>query len=87
MNFQPIENAFEIFGLDFLVDDDLNLQLLEVNSYPDFKQTGANLKDLINKLFQNIFIQIILPFFNKPIDSDKLIDLVKVFDEPIYGKF
>ena len=44
MNFQPINNAIEIFGVDFLVNSDFSVNLLEVNSYPDFKQTGDDLK-------------------------------------------
>lgn len=51
INFQPMENAVEIFGLDFLVNRDLSVTLLEVNSYPDFKQTGDDLKELIFTLF------------------------------------
>lgn len=51
INFQPLNNAIEIFGLDFLVNEDLSVKLLEVNSYPDFKQTGGELKGLITNLF------------------------------------
>lgn len=32
VHFQPLPNAFEIFGLDFLVDSDLGVWLLEVNA-------------------------------------------------------
>ena len=54
INFQPIENAYEIFGIDFIITSDLAVTLLEVNSYPDFKQTGDKLKPLISELFDNI---------------------------------
>ena len=40
VHFQPLENAFEVFGLDFLVDEEGTPWLLEVNAFPDFKQTG-----------------------------------------------
>ncbi|KAL6942140.1 hypothetical protein ACO0QE_003306 [Hanseniaspora vineae] len=59
MNFQAIANAFEIFGLDFLVDDQYKVKLLECNSYPDFKQTGDDLKDLIDELFDGVAKQAI----------------------------
>ena len=49
--FQPLPNAFELYGLDFLVDQDLNCFFLEANAFPDFKQTGSNLNDLIDCLF------------------------------------
>lgn len=54
MNFQSLPNAMETFGVDFLVDDHFNVKILEVNAYPDFKQTGDELKGLINELFLNI---------------------------------
>ena len=54
INFQPMENAIEIFGVDFLVNQDLSVKLLEVNSYPDFKQTGDSLKELISTLFDAV---------------------------------
>ncbi|KAJ4381941.1 hypothetical protein N0V85_008641, partial [Neurospora sp. IMI 360204] len=44
IHFQPMEQAFEVYGLDFLVDADSEGKntawLLEVNAFPDFKQTG-----------------------------------------------
>lgn len=49
--FQPVENAFELYGFDFLVDQDLNCSFLEANAFPDFKQTGDKLNDLIDCLF------------------------------------
>lgn len=40
VHFQPMETAFECFGLDFVVDARGTAWLLEVNAFPDFKQTG-----------------------------------------------
>lgn len=54
INFQAVENAFEVFGLDFLVNEDLSVNLLEVNAFPDFKQTGDDLKGLIDELFDSV---------------------------------
>ncbi|KAI5959322.1 PBY1 [Candida theae] len=65
LNFQPLENAMEIFGVDFLVDDNYNVYLLEVNSYPDFKQTGDDLKDLIYKLFKLVASEVVDPMITK----------------------
>ncbi|KAL8669120.1 MAG: hypothetical protein Q9168_006272 [Polycauliona sp. 1 TL-2023] len=39
-NFQPLPNAFEVFGVDWLVGIDGKVYLLEVNAFPDFKQSG-----------------------------------------------
>lgn len=54
INFQAIDNAFEVFGLDFLVNEDLSVNLLEVNAFPDFKQTGDELKGVIDELFDSV---------------------------------
>jgi hypothetical protein len=48
--FAPIKGCFEQYGLDFLVDDQWNVFLLEVNPGPDFKQTGNKLESLIENL-------------------------------------
>ncbi len=47
VHFQPLTNAFEVFGLDFLVDAGGKTWLLEVNAFPDFKQTGHALAALV----------------------------------------
>ncbi|CCH45978.1 hypothetical protein BN7_5565 [Wickerhamomyces ciferrii] len=80
MNFQPLGNAFEIFGLDFIIDDELNVSLLECNSYPDFKQTGDDLKSLIFELFDSVVERSVVPFFKggKPNDNEFL---VKAYSE------
>ena len=49
--FAPMNNCFEIYGLDFLLDQRLELTLLEVNPGPDFKQTGDRLDGLIEDLW------------------------------------
>ncbi|CAF1278616.1 unnamed protein product [Adineta ricciae] len=61
--FQPLKNAFEIYGFDFLIDENNQVYFLEANAYPDFKQTGNSLSILIKELFQNVVQQIILPYF------------------------
>ncbi|KAI5970076.1 PBY1 [Candida margitis] len=65
LNFQPLENAIEVFGVDFLVDENYNVFLLEANSYPDFKQTGDDLKNLIYKLFRLIASDVVDPMITK----------------------
>lgn len=61
--FQPLKNAFEIYGFDFLIDDKNRVYFLEANAYPDFKQTGDLLSILIKELFRNVVQHIILPYF------------------------
>lgn len=52
--FMPIPNAFELFGLDFLVTDEFEPILLEVNCRPDVKQTGTRLGTIIDDLQEGI---------------------------------
>lgn len=67
IHFQPLPNAFEIFGLDFMIgiegDGGLNTYLLEVNAFPDFKQTGDELSGLIEGLFEGVVESAVKPFF------------------------
>jgi len=48
--FAPIQGCFEHFGLDFVVDEDFVVYLLEVNPGPDFRQTGSKLSGIISGL-------------------------------------
>lgn len=45
--FTPLKGCFEHYGLDFLIDEEFNVYLLEVNPGPDFKQTGKGLSNYI----------------------------------------
>lgn len=65
--FAPMDNCFELFGLDFMVDegdddDDedssssssgYRVTLLETNPGPDFKQTGTLLRGVIMRLWED----------------------------------
>lgn len=51
VHFQPLPFAFEVYGLDFLVDAEHNAWLLEVNAFPDFKQTGEALREQVVEEF------------------------------------
>lgn len=53
VNFQTLPNAFELFGVDYMVTDDLQVHLLEVNAYPDFAQTGTKLQFLIDEVIDD----------------------------------
>lgn len=49
VHFQPQAGAFEVYGVDFLVDAAGTPWLLEVNAFPDFRQTGDDprLRDVV----------------------------------------
>jgi hypothetical protein len=82
IHFQPLPNAFEVFGLDFMVsvesDGALNTWLLEVNAFPDFRQTGDELSGMIEGLFEGVVQKAIVPFFGGEEVENK--DMVKALD-------
>lgn len=84
-NFQPLPNAFELYGLDFLVDDQLNVSVLEVNAYPDFKQTGDELKNIIVGLLDAVTVQAVAPFFSAKSHTPTDERLSLVLDQDIMG--
>jgi hypothetical protein len=75
INFQPLQNATEIFGVDFIIDSKLNVNLLEINAYPDFKQTGDHLKTLIDDLFKGVLEKLVLANMKgeQPVPNDDML--------------
>ncbi|KAK4493976.1 hypothetical protein PRZ48_015162 [Zasmidium cellare] len=63
IHFQPLPNAFEIYGVDFLVDAHGTAWLLEINAFPDFAQTGNELQNLVQNLFREVVAETVRPFF------------------------
>ncbi|KAF4324270.1 hypothetical protein BBO99_00000916 [Phytophthora kernoviae] len=61
--FQPLPNCFEIYGVDFMVDEDFNVWLLEFNPGPDFKQTGDRLHFVIRDLMEDTLNVVTNEFF------------------------
>lgn len=76
INFQPVPNSIEFYGLDFLVDDNYGVRLLEVNAYPDFKQTGEELQPLVSGLFDATIEVAVAPFFGEPATESPLLKQV-----------
>lgn len=74
VHFQPLPNAFELFGLDFLVDAGGTAWLLEVNAFPDFKQTGDELQHVIQGLFEDVVDVAIKPFFDPENDATRKVE-------------
>lgn len=83
VHFQVLPNVFEIFGLDFLVDESGGAWLLEVNAFPDFQQTGDDLKELVKSLIEGVVRKGVGEFFGVEAGSPKQSDGEKVDDEPM----
>lgn len=85
IHFQPLPNSFEIFGLDFMVgiepDGGLNTYLLEVNAFPDFRQTGSELSGMVEGLFEGVVNRGVVPFFGVEGEAGEVDDgMIKVLD-------
>ncbi|GAO16310.1 hypothetical protein UVI_02016970 [Ustilaginoidea virens] len=63
VHFQTLPNAFEVFGLDFMVDGNGKAWLLEVNAFPDFKQTGRDLEGIVEGFWRGVMRKGVAKFF------------------------
>ncbi|KAF8633946.1 hypothetical protein AX15_001129 [Amanita polypyramis BW_CC] len=68
VHFQVLPNAFELFGVDFLVvheaDNSLRVKLLEINAEPAIELTGPRLSWILEDLFILVGKVCIEPFFD-----------------------
>lgn len=100
MHFRPLGNAFEIFGADFLVDEDGETYLLELNAFPDFRQTGDELRDVVAGLWREVLARAVGGFFGVGVgvgggggtgaetrkDGDEQLVLVRRVDLGVVGR-
>lgn len=69
VHFQTLPNAFEVFGLDFMVDGSGETWLLEVNAFPDFKQTGGDLSDIVEGFWRAVMKRAVARFFGVEVED------------------
>ena len=82
IHFQTLPNAFEVFGIDWMVDDVGTVWLLEVNAFPDFRQSGERLKTLVGDFWKDVLQTAVRDFFDAG-DSQEAArrgELIKVLD-------
>ncbi|CAD8162780.1 unnamed protein product [Paramecium octaurelia] len=60
------ENTFELFGLDFMIDDSYNTWLIETNTNPCLEQTGPLLTGFMPQLIDNLLKLVIDPLYPPP---------------------
>ena len=70
IHFQTLRNAFEIFGVDWIVDAKGVPWLLEVNAFPDFKQSGEALEKVVQGLWDDVVGIAIRTFFTPEAESE-----------------
>ena len=62
------KNDFELFGFDFLIDEDFRVWLIEVNTNPYLGIPNAYIKDLLPKMIDDLIKITVDPIF-KPENS------------------
>ena len=71
IHFQTLPNAFEVFGLDFMVDEKGETWLLEANAFPDFKQTGEELNGIVGGFWEGVMREAVGSFFGVAAQGDR----------------
>ena len=59
-------NTFEVFGLDFMLDDEFKVFLIEVNTNPCLELSSPLLARLIPNMLENAFKLVVDPQFQPP---------------------
>ena len=80
IHFQAIPNSFEVFGVDWLIDATGNAWLLEVNAFPDFKQSGQDLRSLVGGFWKGVVRHAVVPFFGASCSYEEDDQMIKVLD-------
>ena len=90
-----LQNSFELFGYDFMLDENFKLYLIEVNTNPSLEVCCALMSRLVPELLDNTFRIALDPFFpspdmsaNRKFQLNELPQEVKfslIFDEDIEG--
>ncbi|KAF2852272.1 tubulin-tyrosine ligase [Plenodomus tracheiphilus IPT5] len=87
-HFQALPNSFEIFGLDFMVSVEqdkhgeagLRTWLMEVNAFPDFRQSGGEGRGLVEGLMEGVVGIGVKGWFGVGGVGEGEEDMVKVLD-------
>jgi hypothetical protein len=61
-----LHHSFELFGYDFMIDEDLNVRLIEVNTNPCLEMSCPLLARIIPEVLDNVFRIVIDPIFPSP---------------------
>jgi hypothetical protein len=68
MNPNNRKHMFELFGFDFLLDEDFRLWLLEINTNPFLGTPNKFMEDLVPKMIEDLIQLTVDPIF-KPKNS------------------
>lgn len=54
-------NCYQVFGLDYIFDNNFNSYLIEINSWPNMSVPYGKYKDILNNFFSNFIEELVLP--------------------------
>ena len=63
MNPNRRQNVFELFGFDFLLDEDFRLWLIECNTNPYLGTPCAFMKEMLPRMMNDLFKIVVDPVF------------------------
>jgi len=55
MNSNNVSPCFELFGFDFMIDEDFRTWLIEVNTNPCIEESSALLRELLPRMLNDAF--------------------------------
>ena len=56
-------NSFELFGFDFMIDEDFRVWLIEVNTNPYIGIHNSNMKHILPEMFESLVNLTVDPLF------------------------
>lgn len=80
LTFAPRDNCFELFGLDFLVDPNLDVWLLEANAEPDLSKAGDRLQPVIDNVLEDTLALVLGERDDEDDDKNATRSYVKVYE-------
>ena len=82
MNPNKRKGCFELFGFDFIIDEDFRVWLLEVNSNPYLGMPNKYIEELLPKMLDDMMKIVVDPIFEpKTVTSDKPNDFEILYRE------
>jgi len=62
-------NGFELFGFDYMIDEDFRVWLIEVNTNPYIGIHNSGMKNVLPEMFASLFKIVIDPVFDSSLDT------------------
>ena len=72
LNQKKRKNVFELFGFDFLIDEDFRTCLLEVNTNPFLGLSCEYLTELIPKMMKDLLKIFVFPYTSEPESLERI---------------